>query len=447
MRSIRLWPRSLAARTALALVLVLVVVQGAGLMIFGMDRVELQRLADGRDVGTQVASLYREMVAQPAAAWAGIVHDTEPVPGLRLSLETAFPSDAEGPASPADQRLIRPYMGFGAVPLALRPKAVPIRGAYETGRTLVIAAQAPDDRWLVGRARTPPPRPWNSSRFLVAFAIMTGTAALLAFWAVRRMTAPLRVLGAAAERLGRDVNAAPLPETGPTEVADAAAAFNTMAARIRRFVQDRTFLLTAIGHDLKTPITRLKLRAEWMEDEEQRRKILTDLDELEAMVQATLAFGRDVAGSEAAARMDLPALLRTVLDDATDARPGSNVVISYDGPATLTVEARPVALKRAVANLVANALAYGGAAKLLLQPVRDGVVLVHVDDDGPGIPPADLDRVFEPFQRLETSRNRETGGTGLGLPITRNIMRAHGGDVTLTNRPGGGLRATLALPV
>jgi signal transduction histidine kinase len=251
------------------------------------------------------------------------------------------------------------------------------------------------------------------------------------------MTAPMRVLAEAAERLGRDVNAAPLPEEGPTEVAQAAAAFNTMASRIRRFVADRTFLLTAIGHDLKTPITRLKLRAEWMEDDEMRRKMLADLDELEAMVQATLAFGRDVAGSEPASKIDLPALLRTVMDEATDARPGANATLTYDGPETLPIVARPVALKRACANLIGNALAYGGSARVVVRPPQEGLVLVHVDDEGPGIPMADMERVFEPFHRLESSRNRETGGTGLGLPITRNILRAHGGDVTLSNRSGG----------
>ena len=442
----RVWPRSLAGRTALALVLVLVIVQAVGLTIFSMDREELQRLADGRDLGTRIVALYRAMVAQPAESWAAVVRDTEQPPGTHFSLENTPPRDELGPAAPEVQRLVRPYLGLGSVPMALRPKAVAVRGEYEAGRTLLIALNAPDDRWLIARVNPPMTRPWHSVRFLIAFGIMTLTAAAVAFWAVRRMTAPLRVLAAAAERLGRDVNAPPLPEEGPSEVAGAAAAFNTMASRIRRYVSDRTFLLTAIGHDLRTPITRLKLRAEWMDDDEQRRKMLADLDELEAMVSATLAFGRDVAGSEPPARLDLPALLRTVLDEAADARPGSNLTLHYEGPDTLVINARPVALKRAVANLVGNALNYGGSTRAVLRPVQDGVVTVLIEDEGPGIPPADLDRVFEPFQRLETSRNRETGGTGLGLPITRNILRAHGGDVTLSNRTGGGLRATLTLP-
>ena len=444
----RVWPRSLAGRTATILVLVLVVVQLAGLTIHSLDRVELQRLADGRDLGTRFGALYRTMAIQPADGWAAMVRDAEHDNAERFTLETGFPRDELGPASPGDQRLIRPYLTFGQMAASLRPKSVSVRGTYAAGNTIMIAAQAPDDRWLVARVKVLPSRPWQSPRFLTAFALMTAVAAILAFWAVRRMTAPVRVLAEAAERLGRDVNAPPLPETGPTEVATAAAAFNTMASRIRRFVSDRTFLLTAIGHDLKTPITRLKLRAEWMDDDEQRRKMLADLDELEAMVQATLAFGRDVAGSEAATRMDLPALLRTVLDEASDARPGANLGGGggYEGPDTLPVVVRPVALKRAVANLVGNAIAYGGTARIVLDAPRDGIIAIHVDDDGPGIAMADMDRVFEPFHRLENSRNRETGGTGLGLPITRNILRAHGGDVTLANRAGGGLRATMTLP-
>jgi signal transduction histidine kinase len=255
-------------------------------------------------------------------------------------------------------------------------------------------------------------------------------------------------LAAAAEALGRDVaNARPLPERGPSEIVTAAVAFNTMAARVRRFVEDRTFLLTAIGHDLRTPITRLKLRAEYMEDDEQRAKMLADLDEMEAMVAATLAFGRDAATTEAVTKIDLASLLRTILDDAADGDPDHADALDYTGPKHLPVLARPLALKRALANLVGNALKYGDAAAVTLYaPVR-GVARIDIEDQGPGIPPEDMARVFEPFHRLETSRNRETGGSGLGLSIARNILHAHGGDILLTNRPGGGLCVTVNLPV
>jgi signal transduction histidine kinase len=257
----------------------------------------------------------------------------------------------------------------------------------------------------------------------------------------------VRALAAAAEALGRDVNAPPVAENGPSEVAKAAAAFNQMAARIRRFVADRTELLTAIGHDLRTPITRLKLRAEFMEDDEQRTKMLADLEELETMVSATLAFGRDARSTEPVVQLDLAELLRTILDEAGDTRPEAADQLGYEGPQHLTLRARALTLKRALTNLVTNAVNYGGSARILLHEPVGGTVKIDITDTGPGIPPGELDRVFEPFHRGDHSRNKETGGVGLGLPIARNILRAHGGDVVLTNQPGGGIRATVTLPI
>ena len=164
----------------------------------------------------------------------------------------------------------------------------------------------PPATWLTLTSTLPSPAPWRSPSFATAFIVMIVLGAVMIVWAVRRLLVPVRTLAQAAERLGRDVvNAPALPEVGPSEIVTAANAFNTMAARIRRFVEDRTFLLTAIGHDLRTPITRLKLRAEYMEDEEQRLKMLADLDEMEAMVAATLAFGRDITTTEPVARIDL----------------------------------------------------------------------------------------------------------------------------------------------
>ncbi len=440
-----LWPRTLAGRTLIVLLPGLALVQGVGLAVHALDRGELQRLADGRDLGGRVVAAYRTVTAGPPEGWATAARALDPAGSIQASVEAANPRDGLDPQPPDTQRLIRPYLTWGVLPQALRPREVNIRGTTDQAVTLV--AHLPDDRWLVMRGGFPAMWPWASGRFAWAWAGMTLAAAALTLWAVRRLTAPVRVLGEAAERLGRDVNAPALPEEGPEEVAVAAAAFNTMAARIRRFVADRTFLLTAIGHDLRTPITRLKLRAEWMEDEGQRRKMLADLDELSAMVSATLAFGRDVAGTEPAVPLDLAALLRTVLDEAADARPGAAGCLAYDGPDRLQIQGRPLALKRALANLVGNAVAYGGAARVTVSAGRPGAgVAIQIEDSGPGIPPDELDRVFEPFHRLEGSRNRETGGTGLGLPITRNILRAHGGDVTLANRDGGGVRATVTLP-
>ncbi len=449
--TLRLWPRSLAARTALVLLLGLAAVQAAGLTIHALDRRDLLRLEQARNLAYRVMVVYRTVVDTAPDQRAAVLAELPHEPGLIASLGASPPAVPLPPAPFWVQRLIRVNLNLAPLPPRERPRRVMIRGSLTAPR-LVLDLRLPDDTWLSVDAAVPPLRPWRSPAFLVAFLLMSAAAAALSIWAVRRLTAPVRTLADAAEALGRDVNAPPLPETGPLEVATAAAAFNTMAARIRRFVQDRTELLTAIGHDLRTPITRLKLRAEFVEDEEQRRKMLADLEELEAMVAATLAFGRDATTGEPVVALDLAELLRTVLDEAADARPEAAERLGYDGPAHLTLRARSLGLKRAFANLVSNAVMYAGAARVRLVPPgadgpgADGMVTVEIEDDGPGIPPEQLGLVFEPFHRGEPSRNRETGGVGLGLPIARNILRAHGGDVTLANRPGGGVRATVRLP-
>jgi signal transduction histidine kinase len=443
---LRLWPASLAARTALVLLLGLAIVQGAGLTIHAFDRLDVQRLAQARDLAIRVVGLYRTMALTDPPRRAAVLADMHRLPDLTAILSSS-PPEADMPEMPQfEQRLLRVNMNL--VPLGgpqLRWKELSIFGGH-TWHQAVIGMRMPNGEWLIVTAELEPLRPWHSPTFLAAFVLMTMAAALLTLWAVRRLTAPVRTLAEAAEALGRDVNAPPLPETGPTEVVTAAVAFNTMAARIRRFVQDRTELLTAIGHDLRTPITRLKLRAEFVEDDEQRGKILADLEELEAMVSATLAFGRDVRAGEPVSPIDLAELLQTILDDAGDARPDVLDKLHYEGPPHLTVQVRSLSMKRALVNLISNAVNYGGSAKVRLSVSNPRLVVIEIEDDGPGISPTELDRVFEPFHRGEPSRNRETGGVGLGLPIARNIMRAHGGDITLANRPTGGIKATVTLP-
>ncbi len=388
-------------------------------------------------------SIYRTVVGTAPGEREAALREMDLGPNMHASL-AGGPAVTPEPMEPPYVGQIRVNMSLVQVRAPNRPRDVVIRGTPWSD-PINIGLQLPDWGWLNLRATLPPPRPWHSREFLLAFVLMTAAAALLSIWAVRRLTGPVTLLAEAAERLGRDVNAPPLPEHGPDEVVRAAVAFNTMAGRIRRFVQDRTFLLTAIGHDLRTPITRLKLRAEFIDDDEQRTKFMADLDELDAMVSATLVFGRDTADTEPAVPFDLVALLRTVLDDAADARPEAADRLAFTGPAHLTVHGRILALKRVFANLVGNALKYGGAARVALS-TADLLATITIEDDGPGLPPDELERVFEPFYRVEDSRNRETGGTGLGLPIARNILRAHGGDVVLGNRPGGGARALVTLP-
>ncbi len=443
------WPASLAGRTALVLLLSLSLVQGAGLLIHALDRVDLQKLVQAREISARAFALWRTAMLAPPDRREAMMAEVELPPGLAASLDEAALVQPGMPPPPRPVvRLFRLEQLATVGSRGFRPREARFAALGPLGGGFAVSLRLPDGPWLNIRVQLPPPRPWHSETFLAAFAVMTLAAAALTLWAVRRLTRPVRDLALAAERLGRDVNAPPLPETGPAEVATAAAAFNTMAERIRRFVGDRTQMLAAIGHDLRTPITRLRLRAEFMEDEEQRRKMLADLEEMEAMIAATLAFARDDAAAEPSVPLDLAELCRTVLDEAADARPEAADRIAYAGPEHLRVQARPTALKRALANLVGNALAYGGAVRVGLAPPdrTGGPVRLAVQDDGPGIPAEALEAVFQPFHRLERSRNRETGGAGLGLPIARNILRAHGGDVVLRNRPGGGLEAVVTLP-
>ena len=441
------WPLSLAARTAMVLLVGLGLVQIAGLTIHALDRMDVQRMAQTRDAAVRVISMYRSVVLAPRERQAAVVAEFDLRDGATVWLSDLPIAEPLPVMDAAAQRQFRGAMLLVPVPVEQRPREFVLRGGADAERIAVALRLPEGSKWLNATIDMPPPRPWHSQNFFSAFMMMTVTAAVLTLWAVRRLIAPVATLAAAAEALGRNVNAPPLPETGPLEIATAARAFNTMAGRIRRFVLDRTFMLTAIGHDLRTPITRLKLRAEFLEDDELRGKMLADLDEVEAMVASILSFGRDVAADEPVTPVDLPELARTVLDETADAQPDFAEKLSYSGPDHLTVRVHSLAMKRALSNLVQNALAYGGNACVRLAPPEAGQLTLIVEDDGPGIPAVELERVFQPFHRVENSRNRETGGSGLGLPIARNILRAHGGDVKLVNREGGGMRATVILPV
>ncbi|MGB5133330.1 MAG: ATP-binding protein [Steroidobacteraceae bacterium] len=264
----------------------------------------------------------------------------------------------------------------------------------------------------------------------------------LSLWAVRRLTRPLIVLVQAADKLGRNVNAAPLPESGSREMRQAARAFNTMQERLRRFVADRLQLVAAISHDLRTPLTRLRLRAELTDNEETRRKMQQDVAEMEAMIASTLAFASEEVNPEACLQVDLVSLLESVCEGL----PGVEVRIAPGVSSRLALECQPLAVRRCIGNLVGNALRYGSHAMVTLSADSERIKIT-VEDDGPGMAREDLERVFEPFARLDASRNRGTGGSGLGLAIARTVARNHGGDVILSNRPEGGLCATLQLPM
>lgn len=291
--------------------------------------------------------------------------------------------------------------------------------------------------------------PWASPGLVILAAISLIAVLALCLYAMLRLTRPLERLTLAAESLGRAPVAAgssdaPLPEQGVGEVRRAAKAFNAMQGRILRLIEDRLQMIAAISHDLKTPITRLRLRAEFMTDDEMRGKMLKDLDEMETMLGATLAFARAEGNPEPVTRFDL----REVIAEAGEHQAHFHLNVVGDGP--WAMEGQRLAVKRAISNLVDNAILYGNAADITLKRSSDGFEVV-IDDQGPGIPEEEMARVFRPFYRLEPSRNRSSGGTGLGLAIARAALLAQGGEIQLHNRintTGGidGLRVTVTLP-
>jgi signal transduction histidine kinase len=256
------------------------------------------------------------------------------------------------------------------------------------------------------------------------------------------VTTPLASLATAAERLGQDMNAPPLPETGTTETRQAARAFNDMQTRLRGLIENRTRLLAAISHDLRTPLTLLRLRAETVENAQERDKMLSTIAEMDSMIGASLQFARDESADEPRCPTDLASLVQSVVDDMRD----GGLAVRMQPAEPITYACQPAALKRAVRNLLDNAVKYGKAGTVAIRRLSEAIE-INIDDDGPGIPQQELTRVLEPYYRLEESRSRETGGVGLGLAIAQSIAQSHGGTLALSNRPTGGLRVTIALPL
>ena len=305
----------------------------------------------------------------------------------------------------------------------------------------VLGVRQPDGGWLI----VEPKAQWGvdpaHERMLVVLLLTALAVTPLAWAFARRLAAPIALLAAGAERLGRDPGAPPLQIEGSKEVVAAVAAFNQMQDRLHRYVEFRTTTLGAVAHDLRTPLTRLRFRIEGL-DEPVRAKIAADIDEMETMVSATMGLVQDIAKPRDRRKLDIESLVETVFDEA--ALTGADAAVEKSE--RVIVDGDSAALKRMLSNLVDNAVKYGVTARGRV--ARDGdMAVIDISDHGPGLPEADLDRVFEPFHRLESSRSRATGGIGLGLSIVRAIARGHGGDVTLRNVPGGGLCARITLPL
>jgi signal transduction histidine kinase len=299
------------------------------------------------------------------------------------------------------------------------------------------------DGWLTAQFTRPPiPSPTPAILTAALFGtILTGAAAA---WLAGRVSRPLSALAYAADEVARGRIAPRLPDTGPEDIRHAATAFNEMSDRVTRTLESHRQLLSAVGHDLRTPLAAMRITAEFVEDEEVRDRLTRNLDELQSMTEAVLSAARSGPGEEKR-RVDLATLVESVCDDLIELNQPVNVNIEGLAP----LNCRPNEIRRAARNLIENAVRYGGSARVSLERADDYFV-VNVDDDGPGIPGNRLEEVFEPFVRLEESRNNATGGSGLGLTLARAIAREHGGDIVLTNRMAEGqitgLRASLRLP-
>ncbi|VUX45861.1 conserved hypothetical protein [Candidatus Defluviicoccus seviourii] len=477
----RLWPRSLVAQTTVALVAAVVVSNLLGFALYSGERPNALVSGRGQELARHVAVAARLVEEAPLQHRRRLAFSLRQ-PDLRLfwaqtpllprqdehwrlrAMARVFRDALEGRAD--DDLRLAERERVGAFPLppplsddeaAAHPVRPPRREAWagvghedhvmafgrlQAGPVLVGALKLADGSWLNFAAAAAPFQPfWTTRPFLIVIAGTT-LVLLVALWAVRRATRPLAAFAQAAERLGLDITAERVAEAGPLEVRSAAAALNRMQERLRRFVDDRTQMLAAISHDLRTPITRLRLRAELIEDAELERKTLADLDEMQAMLEEALAFARHEDAAEKPLRFDLAVLLQTACEEWED----MGAAATYEGPPHLVFLGRPGSLKRAFTNLISNAVRYGGNATVGLA-VATKAIVASVSDTGPGIPDAELERVFQPFYRLETSRSRETGGVGLGLAVVRSVVALHGGSVRLENRPEGGLRAIVTLPV
>jgi signal transduction histidine kinase len=449
----RLLPKSLAGRLAALLILTLVIAQIVTFALFSGERISAFREVHREDVLARLGALVELLEEAPSDLHERLVMATSSG-GFRVTLSE---TPDVGSNDHEDTRLRnqlaeatgRPVEDVHVEVERRRPwrwrhwrdePRGPPGPRHRPPPWAEASIKLTDGTWLNAEVQ-PPPIPRLGLAFLASFVISAAAVGAVGAFGVRLASAPLRRLAGAADRLGRGERFEPLPETGPQETRQANVAFNRMRERIDRFVRDRTAMLAAIAHDLRTPITSLRLRAEFVEDEDMKEKILETLAEMQTMTDAVLAFARGDAESEETRRIDVTALAESLAEDAAES--GRDVTFEDSPPVTLTC--RPLALKRAIGNLIDNAGFYGTRARVRVERTADEVRIV-VYDDGPGIPEAELEHVFDPFVRLEGSRSRETGGAGLGLAITRSIARAHGGDVRLENRAEGGLRAVLSLP-
>lgn len=461
----RVWPRSLRGQVLLAALGALFAAQIVALLVSMMTRDHaVRQIRIGYGIDSAVA-LMQELDRTPAelrepllhAAASPLMHysvDPEPkirrsdpelaenlnrVEGLSNLPADRAPKIAIRKLGPEDWQALQPRSDRRANHGGRSHSDDPRR--HPEGEVLLISLSLADGEWLNSRLRFSRPRLALRGLSRLTLVLSAITIAAVVWLVLTRILGPLRRLAVAADAFGRG-EVQSLPVTGPSEMQTLTEAFNRMQDRLHRLVEDRTQMLAALGHDLRSPITALRLRAEMLEDDDDRDRINTALDEMQDMVEQTLAYTQGVWTAEPVEDVDIA----TLLDDLAEEALIGGCPVTWSGADPLTLRLRPVAMRRALRNLIDNACRYGEGEVALNIAADQETLRITIADRGPGIPEAALERIFAPYARVEGSRSRETGGTGLGLAIVRGVARAHGGAIKLANREGGGLVATMILP-
>jgi signal transduction histidine kinase len=475
MTAVNLLPQSMFGRLLASLLVAIGVTLIAIVLLVLQDRRELAlRVGGVGDTSRRVADIANSLATMDRLARARALEEMARTPTFIIdpdrpeprppplardlaTLERSFASQvgehlggsyrvSVSEARPDARNVIRliagggPHEPFGPPPPRPEGSPPPHPRAGPPGSLLDIRVGLPDGGDVVFRVSPPRPGPPLPVQLFIELGILTLVLGIVLFLVTRNITRPLSQLASAADAVGRSMHHPPLPERGVREIRNATRAFNTMQDRLLRYLDSRTRVLAAMSHDLRTPLTRLRLRIEAIDETRQRDRYAADLDEMENLVEGALGLFKGFEDTEGFEPTDIDALVQTLRKEFSEI--GASV--SIEGSALRPMNAKPRALKRALSNLIGNAVKFGTRAMIRID---DGEALViRVSDDGPGIPDANLEQVFEPFFRLEASRNRDTGGTGLGLTIAREIIQAHGGTVVLRNLPERGIEATVMFP-
>lgn len=454
----RLLPKSLIGQIALVMALALLVAQAINFSLVFSERQRLGRTqAEGPAIGRFVMLAQRLAALPPDAREAALP--------IRRRGRTTLDAQSAVPAAASDRHLLERLREsaaangvalrdlraaasdeVAAVPRIREQLPGPARARMDRRlgrlRTLILSAQLPDGQWLNARMIVPRPDGWLAVRTALATLLIYLIILAAMVWLAARLARPLRDLAEAAERFQGRGEAPHVRPGGPADLQRAILAFNAMGERVRAMLEEKDRMLGAIGHDLRTPLASLRIRAETVEPEEEGRRMIATIEEMTAMLDDTLALARSGRAVETARVVDLSALADTVVEEYVAL--GQPVEMAESE--RLTARIQPNLLRRAIRNLVENAIKYGGSAEVGVRRAGKRIA-IEVSDRGPGIAEAELERVQEPFYRVEPSRSRETGGSGLGLTLARAAASAHGGTLALENRPEGGLVARLLLPV